>query len=112
MRIGLDATPLLGARTGIGRYVAELVRHLPEALGGSDELVTTAFTLRGAGGLAGQLPPGVSARNTRIPARVLSILKLRHNGCVKAASMLVLKQGLQFEPCEVVVFRLFVNETL
>jgi glycosyltransferase involved in cell wall biosynthesis len=77
VRIGLDATPLLGARTGIGRYVAELVRHLPEALGGSDELVTTAFTLRGAGGLAGQLPPGVSARNTRIPARVLQELWAR-----------------------------------
>jgi hypothetical protein len=44
MRIGLDATPLLGARTGIGRYVQQLLEALTP---GPDELVATAFTLRG-----------------------------------------------------------------
>src|SRR4051795_13515043 len=77
MRIGVDATPLLGARTGIGRYVAELVRHLPEALQGSDELVATAFTVRGGTELLRHLPPGVSARNRRLPARLLQELWAR-----------------------------------
>src|SRR3954447_26377664 len=74
MRIGLDATPLLGARTGIGRYVAELVRHLPEALQGSDELVATAFTVRGGTDLLRHFPPGVSSRNRRFPPRLLQEL--------------------------------------
>src|SRR3954447_17685063 len=77
MRIGLDATPLLGVRTGVGRYVAELVRHLPEALQGGDELVATAFTLRGAADLQRNVPTGVSARNRRVPARLLQHLWAR-----------------------------------
>src|SRR4051794_16500089 len=77
MRIGLDATPLLGARTGIGRYVAELVRHLPEVLQSSDELVATAFTVRGGSALRRDLPPGVSAQNRRFPARLLQELWAR-----------------------------------
>jgi glycosyltransferase involved in cell wall biosynthesis len=74
MRIGLDATPLLGARTGVGRYVAELVRHLPTAVPCGDELVATAFTVRGAADLEGDLPPGVFARHRRFPARLLQQL--------------------------------------
>jgi glycosyltransferase involved in cell wall biosynthesis len=74
MRIGLDATPLLGARTGVGRYVAELVRHLPTAIPCGDELVATAFTVRGASDLQGNLPSGVFARHRRFPARLLQQL--------------------------------------
>jgi glycosyltransferase involved in cell wall biosynthesis len=77
MRIGLDATPLIGSRTGVGRYVAELVRHLPEALQDGDELVATAFTLRGAGHLLRNVPAGVSVRNRRVPARLLQYLWAR-----------------------------------
>ncbi|HZB50698.1 MAG TPA: glycosyltransferase family 1 protein [Mycobacteriales bacterium] len=69
MRVGLDATPLLGARTGVGRYV----EHLVAALAGRDglDLVATAFTLRGAGGLPAAVPPGVTVRHRPAPARAL-----------------------------------------
>ncbi|WP_299952283.1 glycosyltransferase family 1 protein [uncultured Modestobacter sp.] len=70
MRIGLDATPLLGPRTGIGRYVEHLLAALAQPRSG-DEFVATAFTARGAGGLAATLPAGVSARGRPVPARGL-----------------------------------------
>lgn len=68
MRIGLDATPLLGARTGVGRYVEHL---LGELSGGLDDLVATAFTLRGSGRLPAALPPAVRSRSRPVPARLL-----------------------------------------
>ena len=64
MRVGLDATPLLGARTGIGRYTGSLLAALAD---GPDELVQTAFTLRGR--LAAL--PGVELRQRPAPARGL-----------------------------------------
>lgn len=66
MRLGLDATPLLGARTGIGRYTEQLLAALAD---GGDALVATAFTLRGRGAL--QVPPGVEIRAKPLPARGL-----------------------------------------
>ena len=66
MRVGLDATPLLGVRTGIGRYTADLLAALST---GPDELVATAFTLRGRGALA--VPAGVEVRARPVPARLL-----------------------------------------
>jgi glycosyltransferase involved in cell wall biosynthesis len=66
MRVGLDCTPLLGARTGVGRYTQQLLAALAE---GPDELVATAFTLRGRGGLA--VPAGVEVRARGLPARGL-----------------------------------------
>ncbi|MCW2666382.1 MAG: hypothetical protein JWN57_1344, partial [Frankiales bacterium] len=42
MIVGLDATPLLGHRTGVGRYTASLLAALAEL--GEDELIATAFT--------------------------------------------------------------------
>src|SRR5262245_37274377 len=50
MRVGLDATPLLGPRTGVGQYVARLAESLA-ASGGVDELRLVPFTWRGAEGL-------------------------------------------------------------
>jgi glycosyltransferase involved in cell wall biosynthesis len=70
VRIGLDATPLLGRRTGIGRYVEKLTATLP-TLGNGDDVVATAFTLRGAGTLTSAVPPGVSVRARPVPARLL-----------------------------------------
>ncbi len=73
MRIGLDATPLLGPRTGIGRYTAALLAALAalpaEGPGRPDELVATAFTARG------RLPvlPGVRVRSRPAPARALQL---------------------------------------
>lgn len=70
--MGLDATPLLGARTGVGRYVEHLLRELaalPELAG--TELVATAFTMRGAGGLPAAVPADVTVRHRPAPARAL-----------------------------------------
>jgi glycosyltransferase involved in cell wall biosynthesis len=83
LRVGLDATPLLGARTGIGRYVAQLLAALagrhPGA--GADrplaELRATAFTWRGQADLAGAVPPGVTVAGRRAPARALQALWAR-----------------------------------
>ncbi|HEX8862930.1 MAG TPA: glycosyltransferase family 1 protein, partial [Actinomycetes bacterium] len=60
MRVGLDATPLLGPRTGVGQYVARLV----EALAACDELAElrlVPFTWRGAAGLASAASPAGAA---------------------------------------------------
>src|SRR5690348_14720554 len=75
VRAGLDATPLLGPRTGVGRYVNELLSALIRV--SDNELVTTAFTVRGSGDLAGMVPPGVSSRARRVPARGLQKLWAR-----------------------------------
>jgi glycosyltransferase involved in cell wall biosynthesis len=71
MKVGLDATPLLGPRTGVGQYVARLV----EALAASGEVVElrlVPFTWRGAAGLAAAGSGAqVRALRRRVPARVL-----------------------------------------
>lgn len=71
MVITLDATPLLGRRTGIGRYVERLVTHLPAALAsvGGDDLRVTTWTWRG--GRVADLPAGVRQVGPRVPARLL-----------------------------------------
>ncbi len=68
MRVGLDATPLLGHRTGVGQYVAHLVGALASIPDGP-ELTLTAFTVRGAAGL--QAPRGHRVLHRRLPARAL-----------------------------------------
>jgi len=69
VRVAVDGTPLLGHRTGIGRYT----EHLLSALAGrSDVSVSaTAFTVRGAGALSSSVPPGVRSRSLPVPARLL-----------------------------------------
>lgn len=68
MRVTLDATPLLGARTGIARYVQGLLdglTSLPEPI----EIVLTAFSGRAWRELSA--PSGCSVVGRPIPARVL-----------------------------------------
>ncbi len=67
--VGVDATPLLGRRTGIGRYT----EHLIGALGRRDDVTVraTAFTARGWRELAAAVPQGVNARCLPVPARAL-----------------------------------------
>ena len=78
MRIALDTTPLLGPRTGVGRYVASLSRELGAAAGRhGDEVLGIAVTARGRGALAEQLPPGVRAVGPPVPARLLHRLWAR-----------------------------------
>ena len=74
MRIGLDCTPLLGQRTGVGRYTQSLLTALT-AYG--DEHVATAFTFRGRDGLTGAVPPGVHVASRPAPARALQALWAR-----------------------------------
>lgn len=62
IRVGIDATPLLGPRTGIGRYVSSVVGALADAPASDDlELRATAFTVRGRGQLSASLPTSVRA---------------------------------------------------
>lgn len=73
LRVALDATPLLGQATGIGRYTQELLTGLTRLPVGErpDEVLATAFTWRGHADLASRLPDGVTAIGRRAPARVL-----------------------------------------
>ncbi len=75
LRVTLDATPLLGVRTGIGRYVEHLIAELGRRA--DLEVRATAFTLRGWRALAAALPTGVTAANRPVPARVLRRLWTR-----------------------------------
>ncbi len=67
MRIGLDATPLLGSRTGIGHYTANLIRGLAAT---DNTVIATPFTLRG-GERPTDLADSVRWRHRPVPARVL-----------------------------------------
>ncbi|WP_066582675.1 glycosyltransferase family 4 protein [Cellulomonas timonensis] len=72
MLITLDATPLLGPRTGIGRYVENLVRELPAAAsrrGLAADVRVTTWTARGA--RLADLPGDVTQVGPRVPARML-----------------------------------------
>jgi glycosyltransferase involved in cell wall biosynthesis len=77
LRVVLDGTPLLGQRTGVGRYVENLLAALADLVDERDEpgrpldLAATAFTWRGLAGLAQALPPGVAPAARRAPARLL-----------------------------------------
>jgi len=76
MRVGLDATPLLGQRTGVGHYVACLLGGLA-ASGALEELRLVPFTWRGTGDLAAAVPPAAAREpavrrgRRRVPARLL-----------------------------------------
>ncbi len=81
MRVLVDATPLLGTRTGVGRYTGHLLTELAElsVLAPEEELQlgATAYTWRGRERLPGVLPAGVVARGPRAPARLLHELWAR-----------------------------------
>jgi glycosyltransferase involved in cell wall biosynthesis len=74
VRVGLDATPLLGPRTGVGRYVAGLAGALATLAGPEpEELALIPFTWRGTAGLPAAAPSGPRVRlgRRRAPARLL-----------------------------------------
>ena len=68
MRIALDATPLLGQRSGIGNYVGGLVEGLA-GLDDGPEVLLTLFSVRGA--VPGPLPARTRPAPRRAPARLL-----------------------------------------
>jgi glycosyltransferase involved in cell wall biosynthesis len=73
MLVALDATPLIGHQTGVGRYVANLVPHL--AARDDMRVVLVPFTLRGRR----QMPrmSDVTIRQRPAPARLLRAAWLR-----------------------------------
>lgn len=82
VKVTLDATPLLGPRTGVGRYVQSLLGALAaesRRAGGHDlRLSAVAVTVRGRSSLRRALPPGVSAVGPPMPARALQRAWARH----------------------------------
>jgi glycosyltransferase involved in cell wall biosynthesis len=73
----LDGTPLLGQRTGIGRYTAALLDQL--ATRSDVDITVTAFTARGQFALRRVVPRGVRVRGGPIPARALRAWWRRHD---------------------------------
>lgn len=69
LRVAVDATPLLGVRTGIGRYVEHLTAELA-GRPGEVSLRAIALSLRRRSALR-QLPAGVRAVHRPAPARLL-----------------------------------------
>lgn len=68
MRIAMDATPLLGQRSGIGNYVRGLVEGLA-GLEDGPEVLLTLFSVRGA--VPRPLPARTRPAPRRAPARLL-----------------------------------------
>ncbi len=65
----IDGTPLIGPRTGIGRYTHGLLAELARR---GDVDVAAAGLARGADPLVlPELPPGAPLRRTRVPGRVV-----------------------------------------
>jgi glycosyltransferase involved in cell wall biosynthesis len=71
LRVGVDATPLLGPRTGVGRYVSGLVHGLT-GLADAPDVTLTAFTARGARSVPHEGGARVAGRP--FPARLLQQL--------------------------------------
>jgi glycosyltransferase involved in cell wall biosynthesis len=69
LRVGVDGTPLLGTRTGVGHTTASLV----DALAATEQvdLVVYAVTVRGRGALASVVPASVQPATRAIPARLV-----------------------------------------
>ena len=74
MRVALDATPLIGPRTGVGHYVAGLLDGLL-TLDQPPQVTLTAFTFRGREEL--QAPAGARIAARPAPARLLQAAWLR-----------------------------------
>jgi glycosyltransferase involved in cell wall biosynthesis len=72
LRLAIDATSLLGTRTGVGQVTAALI----DALAGRDDvdLAAYAVTWKGRHDLAASLPAGVSAATAPFPARLTRLL--------------------------------------
>jgi len=69
LRVALDSTSLIGTRTGVGAFTAELSARLATRPG--LDLTAFAVTRRGAGALAAALPTGVRTVHRPMVARPL-----------------------------------------
>lgn len=77
IRAAVDATPLLGARTGVGIFTHALLR----SLGRHPDVEATAFpvSISGRREIRGLVPPGVALRTPPLPARALH-RRWQHHG--------------------------------
>jgi glycosyltransferase involved in cell wall biosynthesis len=75
IRVLLDGTPLLGSRTGVGRYTAALAEELASIY--DVDMRAVAFTLRGWRKLRKVLPHGTRSRGMPVSARLLRRCWLR-----------------------------------
>ncbi len=75
MRVAIDATSLLDARTGVGNFTAALLA----GLAARNDVQVTAFpvTLRGRRRLADEVPDGIRAVTPRLPAGAMRTLWTR-----------------------------------
>lgn len=69
LRVAIDATPLLGTRTGVGAFVAGVLPVLGEDP--TLDVAAYALSMRGRGALATRLPPGVRAVHRPMAANAL-----------------------------------------
>jgi glycosyltransferase involved in cell wall biosynthesis len=72
LRVGVDATSLLGVRTGIGQLTAALLEHLSHR--NEVDVSAYAITWRGRRDLAAALPSRISATVRPFPARLTRAL--------------------------------------
>ena len=77
LRVAVDATPLLGTRTGVARFTAAVLAGL--ATRPDLDLVGYAITWRGRRELAAVLPPSVRPAARPFPAQLTRRLWLRTN---------------------------------
>ena len=71
MRVALDATPLLGQRSGVGRYLSGVLDGLQQ-IPDRPDVVLTLFSIRGS--VPAPLPRGTTMAPRRAPARILNRL--------------------------------------
>jgi len=69
MRVAFDATALLGARTGVGVFTAEILSRLADQEG--IDVIAFGVTWKGRADLAQALPPGVGLARRPMAARPL-----------------------------------------
>lgn len=72
VRVGIDATPLLGVRTGVGHVTASLLDALARRTDAA--VVAYAITWRGRHHLRELLAPGTTAATRPFPARLTRVL--------------------------------------
>jgi glycosyltransferase involved in cell wall biosynthesis len=72
LRVAVDATSLLGPRTGVGTFTHEVLAGL--ARRGGVEATAFAVSWRGRGHLAAEVPDGVRVGGVPLPARAARLL--------------------------------------
>lgn len=80
LRVAIDATSLIGRRTGIGRFAARAIEGLAARPADEIELRAFAVTWRGRSALAQVVPPNVRTGHPPLPARPLHWLWERFDG--------------------------------